>query len=73
MPNTGAQNPEYMDMEQTTNNQETADERYRKMAEADLRRAVDMCRFLDRVFGTITNPKISADKDINLEVRMSER
>jgi len=31
-----------MDMEQTTNNQETADERYRKMAEADLRRAVDM-------------------------------
>lgn len=73
MPNTGAQNLEDMDMEQKTNNQETADERYRKMAEADLRRAVDMYRLLDRVFGTITNPKISADKDTTPEVRMSER
>jgi len=60
-------------MKQNINNQETADERFRKMVEDDLRMVMDMRRLLDRVFGTITNPTTSTNEDINTEVRVSER
>jgi hypothetical protein len=60
-------------MEQKTTNQETDEERYRKMADANFVMTAEIFHLLDRVFGKITNPKISADKDTGSEVRISER
>lgn len=72
-PDTGAQVVKNRYMKQETNNQETIDERFRKMVEADLLRAMQVNLLLDRVFGTITKPKFLGDNDTTEEVRVSER